>query len=75
LRYRLEKTGITFDMKRSYAITFERYQKFVSGAPSMSLTKTNLINSISNHLNLPKRRSAALVESILGDHKDIPDQR
>jgi len=26
LRYRLEKTGITFDMKRSYAITFERYQ-------------------------------------------------
>ena len=31
----------------------------------MTLTKDHLINSISNHLGLPKRESADLVESIL----------
>ena len=32
----------------------------------MTLTKTDLIKSISNDLNLPKNKSAALVDSILG---------
>jgi len=31
----------------------------------MSLTKTNLIESIQNQINLPKTQSAAFVESIL----------
>jgi len=31
----------------------------------MSLTKSDLIASISNHLNIPKTKSRALVESIL----------
>ena len=31
----------------------------------MTITKDHLINSISNHLSIPKRRSAALVESLL----------
>ena len=32
----------------------------------MTITKTDLINSISNDLNLPKNKSAALADSILG---------
>ena len=36
----------------------------------MTLTKDRLINSISNHLSIPKRRSAALVESLLEIMKD-----
>jgi len=32
----------------------------------MTLTKTDLIKSISNDLSLPKNKSAALVDSILG---------
>jgi len=36
----------------------------------MTLTKNHLINSISNHLSIPKRRSAAIVESILDIMKD-----
>ena len=31
----------------------------------MSLTKNHIIDSVSNHLNLPKRTSAALLESVL----------
>ena len=31
----------------------------------MSLTKDHIINSISNHLGLPKRKSAALFQSML----------
>ncbi len=31
----------------------------------MTLTKDHLINSISNHLSIPKKRSCALVESVL----------
>ena len=31
----------------------------------MSLTKDHIIDSISNHLSLPKRKSGALFESIL----------
>jgi integration host factor subunit alpha len=31
----------------------------------MTLTKDHLINSISNHLSIPKRRSEALVESLI----------
>ncbi len=36
----------------------------------MTLTKDHLINSIHNHLSIPKRRSAALVESVLEIMKD-----
>ena len=36
----------------------------------MTITKTDLINSISNDLNLPKNKSAALVDSILDIMKD-----
>jgi integration host factor subunit alpha len=36
----------------------------------MTLTKTDLINSISNYLSIPKRRSAAIVESLLDIIKD-----
>ena len=31
----------------------------------MTLTKEDLINSVHNHLNLPRNRSAVLVESVL----------
>ena len=31
----------------------------------MTLTKEDLINSVHNHLNLPRNRSADLVESVL----------
>ncbi len=31
----------------------------------MTLTKEDLINSVHNHLNLPRNRSAHLVESVL----------
>ncbi len=31
----------------------------------MTLTKADLIDSVLNHLSIPKRRSAALVESLL----------
>ena len=31
----------------------------------MSVTKDSLINSVHNHLNIPKRKSCELVESIL----------
>jgi len=36
----------------------------------MTLTKTDLINSISNHLSIPQIRSAVLVESLLDIIKD-----
>ena len=36
----------------------------------MNLTKTDLIDSISNHLSFPKIRSTALVESLLDIMKD-----
>jgi len=36
----------------------------------MNLTENDLINSIHNHLNLPKRRSAAIVESLLDIIRD-----
>ena len=31
----------------------------------MTLTKDHLVNSIHNHLDIPKRKSAAIVETIL----------
>ncbi|MFC1532740.1 integration host factor subunit alpha [Thermodesulfobacteriota bacterium] len=31
----------------------------------MTLTKDHLVNSVHNHLDIPKRKSAALVETIL----------
>jgi integration host factor subunit alpha len=44
----------------------QKYPKFPStGAKIMSLTKEHIINSVHNHLDLPKNRSAEVVESML----------
>ena len=48
-----------------YLIKLMKTPPSLIGATSISLTKDHLINSVSNHLGLPKRGSAALVESTL----------
>ena len=36
----------------------------------MALTKDGIINSVHNHLNIPKTKSAEMVESVLGAIKN-----